>query len=47
MLCSDKTGTLTKNKMVIQQETPIYVQGLNQLGTHYIFILIFFFIVSL
>jgi len=31
MLCSDKTGTLTKNKMTIQSETPIYQEGLDQM----------------
>jgi len=31
MLCSDKTGTLTKNKMTIQAETPIYQEGLTQM----------------
>lgn len=30
MLCSDKTGTLTKNKMEIQVETPIYKAGETQ-----------------
>lgn len=30
ILCSDKTGTLTLNKMMIQEETPIYLKGETQ-----------------
>ena len=30
ILCSDKTGTLTLNKMVIQPDTPVYVEGETQ-----------------
>lgn len=30
ILCSDKTGTLTLNRMVIQDETPSYVDGITQ-----------------
>jgi H+-transporting ATPase len=30
ILCSDKTGTLTKNVMEIQEETPVYQEGESQ-----------------
>jgi H+-transporting ATPase len=31
MLCSDKTGTLTKNKMTIQEDAPTFEKKLNQM----------------
>jgi len=31
MLCSDKTGTLTKNKMTIQEDAPCYVENTTQM----------------
>lgn len=30
ILCSDKTGTLTLNKMMLQEDTPMYCEGENQ-----------------
>lgn len=30
ILCSDKTGTLTLNQMVLQEDTPLYTEGENQ-----------------
>jgi H+-transporting ATPase len=30
ILCSDKTGTLTLNQMMLQEDTPIYVEGVTQ-----------------
>ena len=33
ILCSDKTGTLTLNQMVLQEDTPIFIEGENQEST--------------
>ena len=33
MLCSDKTGTLTLNKMTLQEHTPVFVEGADQART--------------
>lgn len=30
ILCSDKTGTLTLNKMMLQEDTPMYIEGETQ-----------------
>jgi len=30
ILCSDKTGTLTLNKMVLQEDTPIFIEGIHR-----------------